>query len=200
MEDTIVKPGLWAYQFRVDLPTKDTAKVFEFIGKYNIAFYIIAEEISALGKPHIQSIIWTPIEMNTTKLRNWWKGKTLKTKQPVSITSAKKIKSLAKYTMKDGKFLTNLTKTEVQSIGKWDKKLKQTIWKDLLFITAEEYDDSHVTGDYRTPLHRAILYDFMGHMLDLHKSHNKRPARSTLNYLGWKYGYISNTELINNWF
>lgn len=201
MEDTIVKPGHYAYQFRVDLPSTDMTLVMEFIQKYEISFYIIASETSSLGKQHFQCILWSPITQNTTKLRNWWKGKCSDTKQPVSITSAKKIKSLAKYTMKDNKFFTNLTKDEVKMIGQWDRKIKDTNWKDLLFKTAQEYvPPDHITGTYTLSHDRAILFDFMEHMLELYKKNNKRPARSTLNYLGWKYGYISNNQLIDKWF
>lgn len=203
MEDTIVKPGHWAYQFRVDLLiTKPSYRlIMEFLHKYGIKYYIVAEEISALGKEHFQCILWSPIEQNTTKLRNWWKGKTSDTAQPVSITSAKKIKSLAKYTMKDYHFTTNLTKDEIKLIGKWEKKLIKKLWKTLLFQTAQDYEPpSPITGSYTQSYHTAILYDFMNTLLDLHKLHNKRPARSTLNYLAWKYGYITNISMIDKWF
>ncbi len=59
------------------------------------------------------------------KLRNWWKGKTSDTKQPVSFTSAKKITSLSKYVKKDNNFVTNLHLEEIKKIGLWETKKKK---------------------------------------------------------------------------
>lgn len=129
MEDKEVKPGLIAYQFRVDMDiTNGLTRVMEFIKKYNVEYYIVGAEVSDLGKQHFQSILWFKEKQNTTKLRNWWKGKADTTNQPVSMTSARKIKSLSKYTMKENNFITNLTPDEVKNIGKWDKKVKDAEW------------------------------------------------------------------------
>ena len=119
MEDKIIKPGLYAYQFRVDISLSKLDKVEEFINKYQVVHYIVGAETSNQGKEHFQCILWFSQKVNTTKLRNWWNGKTTNTKQPVSLTSAKKIKNLAKYTKKDKNFITNLTKEDIVKIGEW---------------------------------------------------------------------------------
>lgn len=212
MEDTIVKPGHYAYQFRVDIDiATGLTKVMEFIKKYNCKYYIVGAETSTCGKEHFQCILWFSFKCNTTKLRNWWSGKTSKTKQPVSMTSAKKIKSLAKYAMKEGSWTTNLTKDEVSEIGKWSQKLNQLEWADALEKHAKEYNGEPAEGiphytsykecEYESPdEERITLYSFISYMLDFYKENNKRPSRASLQYLAWKHGYMTNYKLINQWF
>ncbi len=96
MEDTVVKLDHYAYSFRVDISIADgLTKVMEFLVKYNCKYYIVGAETSSSGKEHFQCILWFDQKIDTTKLRNWWKGKTSKTKQPVSLTSAKKNRKLS---------------------------------------------------------------------------------------------------------
>ncbi len=93
MEDTLVKPGLMAYQFRVDVAAEEgLTLVMQWMQKYDVQYYIVGAEVSDSGKNHFQCILWFKELVNTTKLRNWWKGKTLATKQPVSMTSAKRLR------------------------------------------------------------------------------------------------------------
>ncbi len=212
MEDTHVKPGHYAYQFRVDISIGEgLTKVIEFIKKYNCSYYIIGAETSTCGKEHFQCILWFVEKQNSTKLRNWWKGKTSKTKQPVALTSAKKITNLAKYTMKENNFVTNLTKEEVSAIGKWSQKLKKVEWADALEKHAKKYNgdiDTTVTH-YQTykeceyqeaNTERDELYSFISYMLDFYKENNKRPSRASLQYLAWKHGHMTNYSLIRQWF
>jgi len=127
-------------------------------------------------------------------LRNRWNGKTSKTDQPVSLTSAKKIKSLAKYTTKDGQFTTNLTNDEMKLIGKWSPKVKAAEWSELL--------DEHAKK-YSVQIHDNYVIDikgFLSYMLDFYRSNHKRPSRATLQYIAWKHGYMSNSYLIDKWF
>ncbi len=218
MEDTLVKPGMYAYQFRVDISHNEgLTAVMLFKKHYDVKFYIIGAETSDTGKEHFQCILWFETKINATKLRNWWQGKTSKTKQPVSLTSAKKIKSLAKYTMKEKKWMTNLTPDEVNSIGKWSQKLKKVQWAEALDehsknfreynedgnptaylltgmkMTCGEYEDPHETSQGK-------LYAFIAYMLDFYKANHKRPARASLQYLAWKHGYMTNSSLIKQWF
>ena len=142
MEDKIVKPGYVAYQFRVDLDTENgLTKVMEFMKKYDVEYYICGAEKSENNKQHFQCILWFKSAVNTTKLRNWWKGKTLQTKQPVSLTSAKKIQSLAKYTMKEKNFITNLTKEELEKIGQWTTANRRRSWVDALDEYAKKFPE-----------------------------------------------------------
>mgnify|MGYP000414096673 CR=1 FL=1 len=207
MEDRIIKPGLYAYQFRVDLELDDgLTRIMEFIKKYDVKHYIVGAETSDLGKQHFQCILWFAEKINTTKLRNWWKGKTLATKQPVSLTSAKKIKNLGKYTMKNNNFITNLTEEEIKLIGKWDPKVQNAEWTQMLDKHAEKWDDSHVET-YQQVSHdtygynpNAKLYAFLSYMLDYYKANHKRPSRATLQYIAWKHGHMTNNYLISKWF
>ncbi len=207
MEDKVVKPGLYAYQFRVDLPIDSgLTKVVEFCQKYNVKHYIIGAEVSSLGKPHFQCILWFESKINTSKLRNWWKGKTAKTEQPVSLTSAKKIKNLAKYAMKDKNFTTNLTKEELKLIGKWSPKVKAAEWSQLLDDYAKKFHeqsdeiDSYHDQGYQASYNNARLFAFLSYMLDFYKCNDKRPSRATLQYLAWKHGHMTNNYLIQKWF
>ncbi len=200
MEDTIVKPGLIAYQFRVDLGISDgLTKIMSFLKKYNVEYYIVGAEVSDLGKQHFQSILWFKEKQNTTKLRNWWKGRTSNTHQPVSMTSARKIQNLAKYTMKENNFITNLSPEEVKSIGRWDKKVKEAEWSAAL----EEHIKKFVVSSYDETTwsqEREPLYLFLSYLLDFYKANYRRPSRATLQYLAWKHGYMSNDYLISKWF
>lgn len=206
MEDKIVKPGHIAYQFRVDLDINiGLTKVMEFLKKYEVSYYIVGAEVSDLGKQHFQSILWFKEKQNTTKLRNWWKGKADETKQPVSMTSAKKIKNLAKYTMKENNFITNLTPEEVKNIGKWNKKVKEAEWNLKLDEHCKKFvyngtDTVQTSWDTYTHSDKPRLYAFLEYMLDFYKENYKRPSRATLQYLAWKHGYMSNNYLVSQWF
>ena len=207
MEDTIIKPGLYAYQFRVDVENNaDLTTILSFIKKYNTQYYIIGAETSTSGKQHFQCILWFTDKINTTKLRNWWKGKTLDTKQPVSMTSAKKIKSLGKYTTKENNYITNLTKEEISLIGQWAPKVKAAQWTKMLDAHAKKFDKSKVEefeqSSFTTYSYNpnAVLYAFIAYLLEFYKLHNKRPSRATLQYISWKHGHMSNHFLIKQWF
>ncbi len=218
MEDTLVKPGHYAYQFRVDIShNTGLTAVMGFMKHYDVKYYIVGAETSDNKKQHFQCILWFKKKVNSTKLRNWWKGKTSKTKQPVSLTSAKKIENLAKYTMKENNFTTNLTQEEVSSLGKWSQKLKKVQWAEALDEHAKNYREYNdvgnpnaylITGmkmdcgEYDEPHEttQGKLYAFIAYMLDFYKENQKRPARASLQYLAWKHGYMSNSSLIRQWF
>jgi len=206
MEDRIIKPGLYAYQFRVDISNSKITKVMEFINKYEVKHYIVGAETSNQGKEHFQCVLWFSEKINTSKLRNWWNGKTTNTKQPVSLTSAKKIKNLAKYTKKDNNYITNLTEEEIAKIGEWKPKVKHSEFKDMLEQYALKFDEtnveefeqsSHTTYKYNP---NAVLYAFISYILDFYKANRRRPSRANLQYLAWKHGHMSNHFLIKQWF
>jgi len=71
MEDTLVKPGHMAYQFRVDInPKVGVILLKEWMKKYDVKYYICGEEVSDQGKPHFQCVLWFETKVSTTKLRN----------------------------------------------------------------------------------------------------------------------------------
>ncbi|AXH75527.1 MAG: replication protein [Circoviridae sp.] len=207
MEDTLVKPGLMAYQFRVDVAAEEgLTLVMQWMQKYDVQYYIVGAEVSDSGKNHFQCILWFKELVNTTKLRNWWKGKTLATKQPVSMTSAKKIKNLSKYTMKEKNFITNLTKEELDTIGKWKRKVKDAEWSSKLDEHCKKFStdpvDPLIKVQYNVYQYSDYpkLSAFLSYMLDFYKVNNRRPSRATLQYLAWKHGHMSNNYLIDKWF
>jgi len=204
MEDTIIKKGYYAYQLRVDLPTTDDDTIQQWITKYNAAYWIIGKEVSSLGKPHIQCIIWFEEKQQMPKLRNWWKGKTLDTKQPVSFTSAKKITSLAKYTKKDNNFITNLHPEEIIKIGLWNtKKQKKERFMVKLYEYAHtmEYEVVTEPGDIYTCSHthpKMTTTEFLCKLLEFYRKEKVRPAKSTLCYLLWREKYWNNEKWVHN--
>lgn len=149
--DTVIIPNHYAYQFRVDLSgnQQSTAEIKRFLDKYDFNKYHGMFELGEkTGKAHYQMIIWRSAELSTyekTKCRNYWRGKTLLTKQPVSLTSARKLESLASYCQKgelvDLK-LSNLTEEEQELIPKWvTKKAKKLSKRDLFDSTLKSMID-----------------------------------------------------------
>lgn len=200
MEDLIVKPGLYAYQFRVDIPTATgLTKVLEFIKKYQCTHYIIGAETSDLGKEHFQCVLWFKEKVNQSKLRNWWSGKTSETKQPVSLTTARKIKNLAKYTMKELNFITNLSEDELKLIGRWAPKVKAAEWSKLLDKHALKFK-AMWCEEFNSHTEEPPVVQFMCHMLELYRENNRRPNRATLQYVAWKHRYVTDQCLISQWF
>ncbi len=208
MEDTVIKLNHYAYSFRVDVNIDNgLTRIMEFLKKYDVKHYICGAEVSDKGKQHFQCILWFDKKINTAKLRNWWKGKTLDTKQPVSLTSAKKIKNLGKYTMKEKNFITNLSKEEIENIGKWSPKKKAAEWAQILDEHAKKFREGgtdeisrYWTAAYETDYHNSELMAFLCYMLDFYKANAKRPSRVTLQYLAWKHGHMTNFGLVRRWF
>lgn len=196
MEDTIVFPGLFAYQFRVDMH-EDNTILNSFMTHYNVKYFICGHEISDNNKPHYQCILWFDKKQDSSKLRNWWKGKTLPTKQPVSFTSAKKIISLGKYTMKDRNYLSNLQPQQINDIGKWKKSVKVQEWNDKLHVEIKRWQLEQQQEEIGV---EHFLEGFVLHLLEYYKANNRRPMRNTIQHLGWKYGYITSQNLYTQWF
>ncbi len=194
MEDTICKKGFYAYMLRVDVDHDKAIKLFStWREKYNCAYWIIGlEHGDQTGKQHIQGIVWFESLQKMDKLRNWFRDKVNKTTQPVAFTSAKKITNLAKYCLKDGNYETNLTKDEIEKIGKWnvgdgsDYKFMNELYKycdKLQKLTGEDH-----------------LYqrEFVYKLLDFYQLKGKRPSKSTMDYILFKYRYVTNEEWYNN--
>ncbi len=204
MEDTHIKTGHYAYSLRVDVDdTDDLTLINKWKSHYNASFWIIGKEVSSLGKPHFQCIFWFSEKQSMPKLRNWWKGKTSSTKQPISFTSAKRIGSLAKYTMKDSNYTTNLSVEEVEMIGKWkDKKDKKKAFMEELYSYAHTrgviYKEKARNLDH--VLVADLVQDFIFDLLEFYRKHNKRPNRSTIHYILWKEELNSSRQLANDWF
>lgn len=199
MEDTHVFPGLYAYSFRVDI-NEDNAIINSFITHYKVKYFICGFELSEKNKPHYQCILWFDKKQDSSKLRNWWKGKTLPTKQPVSFTSAKKIESLAKYAMKDAQFLTNLTPIDIKKIGKWKKKIKSTEWSDLVDAHMKQFTKTLIEKDPDESHLSCYLESCSISLLEFYKKHHRKPIRSHIQYILWKHSYITSYKLQFDWF
>lgn len=190
MEDTICKKGFYAYMLRVDVDHSKAIKLFTtWREKYNCAYWIIGlEHGDQTGKQHIQGIVWFEGLQKMAKLRNWFRDKVNKTTQPVAFTSAKKITNLAKYCLKDGNYETNLTKDEIEKIGKWnvgdgsDYTFMSELYKlaDSLCPTVSQ----HAHGMYQE--------EFVHKLLGFYRLKGKRPSKSTMDYILFKYNFISN--------
>ncbi len=209
MEDTIVCKGLYAYQFRVDIsgnPTS-TAEIRKFLELYNFVKYTGMFELSDKKKPHYQMCIWRETPFDTpqqqTKARNYWRGKTLKTKQPVSLTSAKKIKSLCSYVKKtenqpkmDDYFqqICNLSKEEKETVPLWETKLGHKGNK------REKYKST-----LKTVMHHSQEMDKMSFLKIVSNCYFQAYMRSCLHksvYVSalYEYNYIEDSDIINHVF
>ncbi len=109
--------------------------------------------------------------------------------------------------MKDKNFITNLTKEEIDNIGKWSPKVKAAEWSQLLddhakkFRTTESDEISRYwEAAYAADYSFSELMAFLCYMLDFYKANAKRPSRATLQYLAWKHGHCSNKFLVTSWF
>lgn len=208
MEDTHIKTGHYAYSLRVDVDDiEDLTLMNKWISHYKASFWIIGKEISPLGKSHFQCIIWFTEKQSMPKLRNWWKGKTSSTKQPIAFTSAKKIASLAAYTMKET-YVTNLSVEEVGMIRPWiankkkEKEEEKKIWNDKLYKfateSAERIKELASKHDYEPNV--SVQQDYIVELLEFYRKNNKRPNRSTIHYILWKEKFQSSRQLASDWF
>lgn len=217
MKDTLVKLGYYAYMLRVDI-LNDFNEAVEWFHdwkqKYDCVYYIVGQEISNDGKPHLQSIVWFENEISLKdkpKLRNWWNDRSANTKQSVAFTSAKKIKSLAKYSKKDENFITNLHDEEIKKIGNWENaQQRRALWTEKLEKYAasvaielknkeDDYDVQEVQTNYATYKYKypieQIREEFLVKILQFYRQNKKRPSRSTLHYLVWKNELSSTPDL-----
>lgn len=189
MQDTLIIKNYYAYQFRVDiLHSHALSKFTEWRDKFNCSYYLAGLETSEKHKQHIQSIVWFKDPIDAVKLRNWWKNKTLDTKQPVSITTAKKVKSLVSYCRKDKNYYTNLSKEQLSQVPKWKPKIKDDTFKEKLHKLFKDTDKNCLDK-----------YEISEKVLELYTKHERMPKRSYLLYLLWKYSYISNRSYLVNY-
>ncbi len=219
MEDKLVKVGMYAYQLRVDL--SDNSVMEKWLKRYWPPWYLYGIEVSSKGKPHVQAIVWFAEQQQMAKLRNWWKGKTLKTKQPVSFTKAKKVKSLIKYCSKDGNVKTNLSKKDLETLGTWqDKDNIKKEFKDKLYayaesisfkkytITEDHTDYATINSYYENDLKEYEIDEpsgeehrvFCTKIFDFYRKHDRFPVRRVVHALLFKYNHTTSENLYNKWF
>lgn len=228
MEDTVIKPGMYAYQFRVDILTPSGERIYinpsytneqtnidviqESLANYReiiIAmliqyfnyYFIFVENGGTTGKVHLQGVIWSTYNYRNTfmnKLKSKYFFRHRSVKNSLSITNAKRIKSLCSYVQKDGdSFLSNLDDEEVALFPVWVKKEERTKkqFKDKLekkIITA-------IQSDNYTPSDVAILI-----INEYWNNGMRQPARmDIIKYLGWYHpnykasDYLENINIFN---
>ncbi len=219
MEDTKVKVGMFAYQLRVDL--SDNQLMAKWLAHYSPRWFLYGREISAKGKPHVQGIVWFKEKQQMAKLRNWFKGKTLNTKQPVSFTKATKVESLIKYCSKDGDVYTNLSKKDLERLGTWKDKCKlKKEFKDKLYayaesisfkpytVTEDHTDYSSIKSYYEDDLKEYEIdvpdhqdhEEFCTKIFDFYRAHDRFPVRRVVDALLFKHNYTTSKNLYYKWF
>lgn len=150
MEDFKVVKCHFAYQVRLDLSHNSISEclIEKWLDKFNIVMFLFGREFKdSNGVPHYQGIVWIESKWTSdqhTTARNWWRkkclvsyGKSGKKAQGHSLTSARKIQNLSKYCKKDGNYWTNLSDSQIATIGEWRdaeflKKQKKDQLKKLL--------------------------------------------------------------------
>ncbi len=217
MEDTVVCKGLFAYQFRVDLSgcPQSTAEIRKFLDKFGFVKYLGEFEFGdKTKKPHYQMCIWRESPFATsseqTKARNYWRGKTCKTKQPVSLTSAKKIKNLCAYCQKDEfevikvekqpkmtdyfQHLNNLSKEERMAIPKWQSVKGLKLKKREIF-----------NSTVKSVIHTSQNLDKFGFLCAINNVYfqvYERPClhKGTYIKLLYQYGYVDDKDIVSHVF
>lgn len=218
MEDTIVKVGYYAYSLRVD--TKEKKLVDNWLQFYKVDYFLYGQEEGKLtGKHHIQGIVWFKEKLEVKevrKLRQWFLGKTLKTKQPVSFTICRKPESLLKYCQKDEKVTTNLTHEERKRFGEWKSKeqlqkqfrdslrayAKIIAFKSQPCIITNKKINNYYEDDLETHTEPSS-YDrreFCIKIIEFYRQNKRYPNKRMINSLLFEYQYMNNDEIYNNMF
>jgi len=192
MEDTVVLKQHYIYMFRVDLEDNNEDKLIEWFEKYNICNWLGKHEIGEqTGKPHYQMVIWSE-HVKTNKqivtMRKYWTDRL--GKATCAIKSGKKIQSLCSYSTKDkGKVITNLPTSVLTRIPKWKNKTAEKIaFQDKLKDYIEQHD-----------LVNKSRVAFAIQIMEFYKQEDRRPTRSNLQYLMWKYNKLNTTTLLEQW-
>ncbi|AXH76389.1 MAG: replication protein [Cressdnaviricota sp.] len=154
MEDTIIIKTQYAYMLRADImpAVKDTNVVVKdhlsaWIESSGCSFYLGCKERGEItGKLHYQMIVWFETKLSgkeMTKQRNWWRGKCGNHRNNHAFTSARKVATLASYSIKEkGELITNLSCAQLKLIPKWKNKkaLKETNKEKFLKILVERLE------------------------------------------------------------
>lgn len=194
MEDTTIIKQHYAYMFRVDLSCNETSKlqIEEWLDKYSFTHYLGNHEIGTeTQKHHYQMIVWREHKFTIreqTACRNWWRNKTNSQTHGAALTSARKVASLAAYSIKENISITNLNKEQLDKVPLWKNK---TALKQKNFDKIEEIinktDYKHLTKyEFCTTFSQAY-YTVMGKPC-MHRN-------TYIKYL-YKYNYIKNDHIV----
>ena len=194
MEDTVVLKQHYCYMFMLDRTKKEITRqedLVEYFEKYNICNWLGQEEKGTeTGKLHWQMVIWSE-HIKTNKqvvaMRKYWTDRL--GKATCAIKSGRKIASLAAYSTKEGIGITNLPKVALEKIPKWKNKTAEKVqWNETITNYIEDMD-----------LKNKSSTQFAIEIMELHKVNNKRPSRSSMQYLMWQYGKLNSHDLLYQW-
>jgi len=184
MEDTHVFEDHFVYSFRVDYKTANlelmTSEQMKeametFVSKYDIPHYVCFEETADITqKTHYQGAIWLSHKATAKKLtamRNWWGRQ----KGGISLTKAKKLKSLLAYVKKDFTGDMNMLVTNIGidiiniKFGTWEIDQKK-VWLEKLEIKCQQ-----LVGETNGK------YQYCEAIIDFYTANSKAPpTRNTL--------------------
>lgn len=187
MEDKQIFKDHYVYSFRVDFLDNNNDQMQQnmkkFVDKYEIPHYVcFQEEAKVTKKIHYQGALWFPYRVTTKgmmTMRNWW----ARPKGGISITKAKKLKSLLAYIKKDFNpqynpnnwlLFTNIDMDIINNqFGTWELDQKK-VWLEKLedkckelagtCYSKEHYVDSIIdfyTANAKAPPTRNTLYKFL---------------------------------------
>lgn len=142
MQDTTIYKGEMVYQFRLDVDYTDTEKTNLVEGQLQEWFsryYLAKENKKSNNVMHLQGILWRsqPLSDNDKKsIRTWFiQNKVLNVPKTggISLTSARKIESLAKYCNDKEKKGTISFQVDPNLLGDWiNPQAQKAIMKDKL--------------------------------------------------------------------
>lgn len=163
MEDKHIFKGEYCYSFRLDIDWKDSQNIDVVNTKLQEYFtrYRLAQENKKDGTPHLQGILWrdTPLgKIQPQQIRTFFKQRFKLKRGGHSLTSAKKVKSLAAYCSdKEQKGYHDYNIPDNIDLGKWEnKEAEKEILKQQLIEKYREYKSGVYTNgveyDIKWPL------------------------------------------------
>jgi len=206
MEDTIIVKGHYCYMFRVDLSANQQSKleIDKWLELYSFSHWLGCHEIGTeTGKHHYQMVVWREhkfLQKEQTKARNWWRGKTNSVSHGAALSSARKVASLASYSIKDEKSeknvengqlfstLSNLSKEQMKKIPQWKSKSAHKLKNIEKLESTLKTVSKHLTKSEFCAKLNQIYYSIYDRPL-LHRN-------TYIKYL-YKYEYCKEVDILN---
>jgi hypothetical protein len=196
MEDKHIFKGEKCYSFRVDVSHNDInegiiiAKLKEYFTRA-----CLAREHKKCGMPHYQSILWReqPLGKNASQtIRTFMKQKFgIKHKNFMSLTSARNVRSLAKYCNdKEEKGVISFGISDLSVLGKWENpEKKKDVYRDKLILKLKSMKQSSLIS----------MRDLCKAAIDIYVDIRPPPFKSLL-VIGRSAGYIPDDVFISEYY
>jgi len=196
MEDKHIFKGEKCYSFRVDVSHNDINEGI-IISKLREYFTraCLAREHKKCGMAHYQSILWRdqPLGKNASQtIRTFIKQKfDIKHKNFMSLTSARNVRSLAKYCNdKEEKGIISFGISDLSVLGKWcNPEKKKDVYRDELILKLQSMKTSAVIS----------MRDLCKAAIDIYKDIRPPPFKSLL-CIGRSAGYIPDDVFISEYY